>query len=355
MYSEKLEELISAAIADGNLTDQKRNIIMRRAEKEGEDIEEVMMIVESRLQKATNAPIINTKPNETSVTKPAKEDLVGKSFVETVNGVSFKMVKVEGGIFTMFNDIERIESRKQCPSALDYAKPQKVSLDNYFIGETVVTQELWKAVMGKETVPFHFVGDKLPVNDVKPDIIYQFIDKLNKITNREYHLPSEAQWEYAAIGGKYSLGYKFAGSNESTKVAWGSENATAYTNQDMIDFYNANHFFKSKEVSGKVSSYFLMNYKKDLVEVKPVALLRPNELGLYDMSGNVNELCEDDFDNDPILNNMRNPIFRDTKANCKVCRGGSCEMVIPVLWRSCQNKKLRIDDRDKYYGFRLAL
>lgn len=289
MYSEKLEELISAALTDGNLTEQKRNIIMRRAEKEGEDVEEVMMVVESRLQKAINTPLINTKSNETSVSKSAKEDVVGKSFVETVNGVSFKMVKVEGGTFTMFNDIESIEFHKEYLSS-PCAKPQEVTLDDYFIAETVVTQELWKAVMGKKAIPFHFVGDKLPVNDVKLDVIYQFIEELNKLTNKEYHLPSEAQWEYAAIGGKYSLGYKFAGSNESTKVAWSIDNAKTYTDQDIMDLYNANHFFKAKEITWKVRDYFFNNYKKDQYEVKPVALLRPNELGLYDMSGNVDEI-----------------------------------------------------------------
>ena len=352
MYSEKLEELISAALTDGNLTEQKRNIIMRRAEKEGEDVEEVMMVVESRLQKAINTPLINTKSNETSVSKSAKEDVVGKSFEETINGVSFKMVKVEGGTFTMFNDIESIEFHKGYSSS--YAKPQEVTLDDYFIGETVVTQELWKTVMGKKTTPFHFVGDKLPVNDVKLDVIYQFIEELNKLTNKEYHLPSEAQWEYAAIGGRYSLGYKFAGSNESTRVAWGVDNAKTYTDQDIMDLYNANHFFNSKEMSTKVIDYFFKNYKKDLFEVKPVALLRPNELGLYDMSGNVDELCEDDYDVDPILNNMRNPIYKDTKANCKVCRGGSSKLLLGVLSRGCRNKKMRIDG-DEYCGFRLAL
>ena len=352
MYSDRLEELISAALQDGNLTKQKRNIIMRRAEKEGEDIEEVMMVVESRLHKVTNASSKSKKVNKTSVSKTIKEDAASKSFVETINGVSFRMVKVEGGTFTMFNDIDSIEYKKKY--LLPYARPQKVTLDDYYIGETVVTQELWKTVMGKKSVPFHFVGNKLPVNDIKLDEVYRFIEALNKLTNKKYHLPSEAQWEYAAIGGKYSLGYDFAGSNDCTKVAWCGLNSRTYTDQDMIDLYNANHFFKAKGITVKVLDYFDLNYEKDKYGIKPVALLRPNELGLYDMSGNVNELCEDDFDEDPILNNVRNPIFKVAKPHCKVCRGGNCQFTPPVLSRLSYDIGHRFND-EKYLGVRLAL
>jgi hypothetical protein len=109
MYSEKLEEVIAAAIADGNLTDQKRNIIKRRAEKEGEDVEEVMMVVESRLQNISNASVKKVKAAKISKSKTEKEDYVSSSFVEIVNGVSFKMIKVEGGTFTMFNRDDMFE------------------------------------------------------------------------------------------------------------------------------------------------------------------------------------------------------------------------------------------------------
>lgn len=352
MYSDKLEELISAALQDGNLTEQKRNIIMRRAEKEGEDVEEVMMVVESRLHNITKTSIKSAKPKKTSASKSANKELSGNSFIETVNGVSFKMIKVEGGTFTMFNDSEGIEFNKEY--SFPYAKPQKVTLDDYYIGETVVTQELWKAVMGKKSASFHFVGNNLPVNDVKPDEINRFLEVLNKLTNKKYHLPSEAQWEYAAIGGKYSLGYKYAGSDEITKVAWCDWNSKAYTEQDMIDFYNSNHFFKAKEMTAKVLGYFFKNYKKDLYSVKPVALLRPNELGLYDMCGNVSEVCEDDYDDDPILNNMSNPIFKKEEANCKVCRSGGSNSIQTLYFRTYTNN-LNIVGQEKFCGFRIAL
>ncbi len=239
MYSEKLEEVISAALADGNLTDQKRNIIMRRAEKEGEDAEEVMMIVESRLLSQGKV-----QPKQTASKSEAEEKTDNDGgFVETVNGVSFKMVKVEGGKFPMF-------SKSQDASMP--AKPQEVVLDDYYICETVVTQELWKAVMGRDFPLLSFVGDKLPVNNLTWEESYQFINKLSALTNKNYHLPSEAQWEYAAIGGKNSHGYRYAGSDDIKKVGWSKIN-----------------------------------------EMKPVAQLMPNELGLYDMSGNCYEFCED--------------------------------------------------------------
>ena len=184
--------------------------------------------------------------------------------------------------------------------------------------------------MGKKSASFHFIGNNLPVNDVKPDEINRFLEVLNKLTNKKYHLPSEAQWEYAAIGGKYSLGYKYAGSDEITKVAWCDWNSKAYTEQDMIDFYNSNHFFKAKEMTAKVLGYFFNNYKKDLYSVKPVALLRPNELGLYDMCGNVDEWCEDDYDDDPILNNISNPIFKKEKAT--ILWIPHCIMTGILLW-----------------------
>ena len=202
MYSEKLEEVISAALADGNLTEQKRNIIMRRAEKEGEDVEEVMMVVEARLLGLTKEQPKQTTPQ----TEAVKDAAADGDFVETVNGVSFKMIKVEGGEFTMFS--KKLVNTKQ-------VKPQEVVLDDYYICETVVTQELWKAVLGSDFPYLYFIGDKLPVNNILWNECFQFIDKLNAMTNKKYHLPSEAQWEYAAMGGKKSLGFNFAGSDDS--------------------------------------------------------------------------------------------------------------------------------------------
>ena len=297
MYSEKLEEVISAALADGNLTEQKRKIIMRRAEKEGEDVEEVMMVVESRLLNQTKK-----QSNQSPSKSESKEEVTNGDFVETVNGVSFKMIKVLGGKFTMFS-----MSQASCIPG----KPQEVVLDDYYICDTVVTQELWKAVMGHNFPLLSFVGDLLPVNNLTWEESYQFINKLSALTNRNYHLPSEAQWEYAAIGGKKSLGFKHAGSDDLKKVGWANVN-----------------------------------------ELKPVAQLMPNELGLYDMSGNCYEFCEDNLVDNPMLNGTKNPIIRTKPTDFRIVRStpfDSSEFSIgDRWWTPC-------DRRQKDYSFRIAL
>lgn len=297
MYSEKLEEVISAALADGNLTEQKRKIIMRRAEKEGEDVEEVMMVVESRLLNQTKK-----QSNQSQSKSESKEEVTNGDFVETVNGVSFKMIKVEGGRFTMFS-----MSQASCIPG----KPQEVVLDDYYICDTVVTQELWKAVMGRKFPLLSFVGDLLPVNNLTWEESYQFINKLSALTNRNYHLPSEAQWEYAAIGGKKSLGYKHAGSDDLKKVGWANVN-----------------------------------------ELKPVAQLMPNELGLYDMSGNCYEFCEDNLVDNPMLNGTKNPIIRTKPMDFRIVRStpfDSSEFSIgDRWWTPC-------DRRQQNFSFRIAL
>jgi formylglycine-generating enzyme required for sulfatase activity len=297
MYSEKLEEVISAALADGNLTEQKRKIIMRKAEKEGEDVEEVMMVVESRLLNQTKVQFSQSQSKSES-----KEEVANGDFVETVNGVSFKMIKVQGGNFTMFS-----MSQASCIPG----KPQEVVLDDYYICETVVTQELWKAVMGINFPLLDFIGDKLPVNNLTWEESYQFINKLNALTNKIYHLPSEAQWEFAAIGGKKSHGFKYAGSDYFKEVGWASQN-----------------------------------------EMEPVAQLKPNELGLYDMSGNCFEFCEDNMVEEPILNRTKNPIVRTMPKGFRILRStpfDSCEVSIGERWW-CP-----YDMRRNGFGFRIAL
>lgn len=297
MYSEKLEEVISAALADGNLTEQKRKIIMRRAEKEGEDVEEVMMVVESRLLNQTKK-----QSNQNQSKSESKEEVTNGDFVETVNGVSFKMIKVEGGRFTMFS-----MSQASCIPG----KPQEVVLDDYYICDTVVTQQLWKAVMGRNFPLLSFVGDLLPVNNLTWEESYQFINKLSALTNKNYHLPSEAQWEFAAIGGKKSLGFKHAGSDDLKKVGWANIN-----------------------------------------ELKPVAQLMPNELGLYDMSGNCYEFCEDNLVDNPMLNGTKNPIIRTKPTDFRIVRStpfDSSEFSIgDRWWTPC-------DRRQQNFSFRIAL
>ena len=167
----------------------------------------------------------------------------------TVNGVSFNMVEVQGGTFMMGATIE------QDSDAWDNEKPaHQVTLSPYAIGQTEVTQELWVAVMG--TNPSKFKGNlQRPVEYVSWNDCQEFIAKLNQMTGMNFRLPTEAEWEYAARGGNKSRSFKYAGSNTATNVAWITSNSS-----------NRTH---------------------------PVASKEPNELGLYDMSGNVLEWCMD--------------------------------------------------------------
>ena len=168
----------------------------------------------------------------------------GKDKVVTVNGVSFKMIAVKGGTFQMGSD-----------DVFDDVKPVHwVTLSDYYIGETEVTQELWNAVMGSN--PSKFTGNmQRPVEKVTWNDCQTFISKLNQLTGETFRLPTEAQWEYAARGGNKSKGYTYSGSNEIDDVAWYWEN-----------------------------SYYITH---------PVKTKAPNELGIYDMSGNVDECCSD--------------------------------------------------------------
>lgn len=195
----------------------------------------------------------------------------------TVNGVKFTMVPVEGGTFTMGATSE------QGSDARDGEKPaHQVTLSDYYIGQTEVTQALWKAVMGSN--PSDSKGDNLPVEQVSWDDCQVFIQKLNQLTGKQFRLPTESEWEYAARGGRKSRGYKYAGGNNIGSVAW----------------YNSN--------------------SRD--ETHTVATKQANELGVYDMSGNVWEWCSDWYDG--YQSSSQSDPQRPSLGSCRVNRGGSC-------------------------------
>ena len=175
----------------------------------------------------------------------------GQNKVYTVNGVSFKMIAVKGGTFTMGATSE------QTGAGSGESPTHSVTLSDYYIGETEVTQELWTAVMGSN--PSNFTGNmQLPVEMVSWDDCQNFLAKLNGLTGETFRLPTEAQWEYAARGGNQAQGRLYSGSDVIDDVAWYCFNSSSTTH--------------------------------------PVKTKAPNELGIYDMSGNLVEWCSDWYD-----------------------------------------------------------
>jgi formylglycine-generating enzyme required for sulfatase activity len=219
-----------------------------------------------------------------------------KNLSFTANGVTFEMVVIEGGTFTMGATQEQEED------AYDDEKPlHLVTLSKYAIGKHEVTQALWKAVMGD--TPSRYKGDNLPVHNVSWDECLEFIKRLNSLTNKKFRFLTEAEWEFAARGGNMSKGYKYSGSNNPDEVAWHSGNSDGTPH----------------DVGSK----------------------KPNELGIYDMSGNVSEWCKDWREYYPnwAVSNPAGPSY----GTFRVVRGGSCRFDV----ESC-----RVSSRSTYDPFR---
>lgn len=224
----------------------------------------------------------------------------------TVNGVQFTMVEVGGGTFTMGATSE------QGSDAWDEEKPaHEVTLSDYYIGQTEVTQALWEAVMGSN--PSDSKGGNLPVERVSWDDCQVFIQKLNQLTGKQFRLPTEAEWEYAALGGRKSRGYKYAGGNNIDSVAWCDGN------------------------SGN--------------ETHPVATKQANELGIYDMSGNVLEWCSD-WCGDYTSSSQSDP-QGSSSGSFRVIRGG-CYYNFARNCRVSYRISNTLDYRCGYLGLRLS-
>lgn len=223
------------------------------------------------------------------------------------NGVSFEMVEVRGGTFRMGATSE------QGTDAYSEEKPvHSVTLSSYYIGKTEVTQALWMAVMGSN--PSNFKGDNLPVECVSWNDCQEFVRKLNSLTELNFRLPTEAEWEFACRGGNNSRGYKYSGSNYIDNVAWYWDNSVGNT--------------------------------------LPVATKSPNELGIYNMSGNVWEWCSD-WKGDYCSGAQTNP-KGPYEGSFRVIRGGSWG----INARNCRTSNhsgSSPDSRGSDLGLRLAL
>ncbi len=199
-----------------------------------------------------------------------------------VCGVPFRMIFVEHGTFIMgTNSNQKVRGNDDSPVT------RSVTLtEDYYVGETQVTQELWQALMGRN--PSRFKGYNNPVENVTWNSCIKFIQKLNEKTGKCFRLPTEAEWEFAARGGKKTKGYLYAGSDIINEVAW----------------YDSNSSYKTH----------------------PVKTKRPNELGIYDMSGNVKEWCADSYTDllSYEFNGLNPHPGHDYYYTARVLRGGDC-------------------------------
>ena len=266
---------------------------------------EKTIAVESDNNPAEETIIEEQVVNPTQEEKPIDLPVDG---IVTVGNVSFKMIRVEGGKFMMGATPE------QGSDANKSEKPvHQVSLNTFYIGETEVTQELWEAVMGSN--PSSFKGAQRPVERVSWDDCQDFIHKLNSLTGMEFRLPTEAEWEYAARGGQAGCGFKYAGSNVIDDVA---------------------HYYRLFDIYGTTD----------------VATKQPNELGLYDMSGNVWEWCRDWYI--PYSSGCQTNHTSPSSGSFRVIRGGCWNSYARYCRVSIRRNNAPSDSNDSL-GLRLAL
>lgn len=233
-----------------------------------------------------------------------------KTIEQLVSELAQNMVYVEGGTFMMgtnYDDNDYFEIKA------DETPAHEVTLSSYYICKYEVTQELWQAVMGDN--PSKFKGARLPVEHMRWEVCQEFITRLNSLTGETYRLPTEAEWEFAARGGNKSKGFKFAGSNTLSEVAW----------------YDDNSGNKTHNVGTK----------------------KPNELGLYDMSGNAREWCNDLY-GETYYNHSKGAVNPQgpSRGALHVYRGG--DYFLPSKYSRVTNRNYQMISEGYGLGLRLA-
>jgi formylglycine-generating enzyme required for sulfatase activity len=246
-----------------------------------------------------------TSGSKTIVWRCASDDVVAGTFSFKVEAVSIlDLVLVQGGIFIMGCTLEQ---GGDCNN--DERPAHKMTVQDFYLGRTEVTQALWTSIMGSN--PSFWKGDSLPVERVSWVEVQAFLHKLNAKTGMRFRLPTEAEWEYAARGGLKSRGTKYSGSSNVDEVGWHVANSGNQTH--------------------------------------PVAQKKPNELGLYDMSGNVYEWCSDWYGNASVSSGTPWP----TSGLYRVYRGGSWGDYDTSL-RTTHRNSYKPDLKRSYTGFRIA-
>ena len=270
-------------------------------------------ITRNKPKPAVTKPKPTAKPKAKPKAKPAPRRNSTSHSNSTVslsaelNKLINNMVYVSGGTFTM-----GATSEQGSDAYPDETPTHNVTLSSYYICKYEVTQALWRAVMGSN--PSEFKGDNLPVECVSWNDCQTFINRLNSYTGRNFRLPTEAEWEFAARGGNYSRHYKYSGSNYIGDVAWYTDNSGSRTH--------------------------------------PVGTKQANELGLYDMSGNVYEWCSDWYGSYSSYS-QSNPTGA-ASGSCRVRRGGSW-FNFARYCRSSDRNGNAPGYSDDYLGLRLAL
>ncbi len=266
------------------------------------------LAAQGTVRRPSKPKVENSKPKPSPKTKtnPKPKPTPTVNRQAELNKLINNMVYVSGGTFMMGTTSE------QGSNAFYDEKPaHSVTLSSFYLCKYEVTQALWRAVMGNN--PSYAKGNNLPVENVSWNDCQTFISRLNNLTGKNFRLPTEAEWEYAARGGNCSRGYKYSGSNVLSDVAWCGDN------------------------SGH--------------KVHPVGLKSPNELGLYDMSGNVWEWCSDWYGS--YSSSAQTNPTGSSSGSGRVFRGGSWDS---TAWcRSSCRVNFAPDFRYDSWGLRLAL